>query len=593
MARILSFLLLLALPAVSFAGAAEGLVPAGTLSNALALVEANRIPAAMKSLATFEPDMATLGPYHYIYGRAFASTRNPHDAAEHYRRASIYASNAELKQLSLFLAAETELGMGYHHEAKTDCRIFLKKFPNSARVRQVRYILARSLFATGRLPEALRQFDLAGNAPEALYGKADTFQKMGMTREASRAYAEASDVDGRYPDSSEETRYWLAENLRLSGDAGHAKELLLTIKGEGLRDRAAIGLGEMAAAEPDPDEALRRFLQVLGSKDKKMRRLALIRLADVEAARGNAVEATKRLAEIIRIYPFTREYDDALLRLAGLKAKAGDEIGAVSLLTKLVLRVSPLRKNALNEIETILLSARGKGKERFIALWVAGGRWLMDASRQASLVTIAGDLKGSGAPYLELVRWLSRYGSGDARVESLVALSRHYAETGDVAGGRNCLETLKRLGVSGDEVLRVEAALKFAQKEYREAAESLLSLRNVEGKDAFLLAETLPYAGNSRRSAEALERAVTRSDAGPRELSTLADALFDAGRKEDAARYYRGAVVKDPANEWACYRLALLLGKDGGEKFLNMIKTDPTLARMARAARREMTLDAH
>ena len=43
MARILSYLLLLMLPAVSFAGAADGLVPAGSLSNALALVEANRI----------------------------------------------------------------------------------------------------------------------------------------------------------------------------------------------------------------------------------------------------------------------------------------------------------------------------------------------------------------------------------------------------------------------------------------------------------------------------------------------------------------------------------------------------------------------
>ena len=78
MARILAFLLLLMPPAVSFAGATAGLVPTGSLSNALALVEANRISDAMKTLATFRPDMATLGPYHYIYGRAFASARNPH-----------------------------------------------------------------------------------------------------------------------------------------------------------------------------------------------------------------------------------------------------------------------------------------------------------------------------------------------------------------------------------------------------------------------------------------------------------------------------------------------------------------------------------
>ncbi|PJB33181.1 MAG: hypothetical protein CO109_00640 [Deltaproteobacteria bacterium CG_4_9_14_3_um_filter_65_9] len=86
---------------------------------------------------------------------------------------------------------------------------------------------------------------------------------------------------------------------------------------------------------------------------------------------------------------------------------------------------------------------------------------------------------------------------------------------------------------------------------------------------------------------------MSRSDAGPRELSRLADALFDAGRKNDAARYYRGVIVKDPANEWACYRLGLLLGKNGGDEFLKKIRTDSTLARMARAAMREMTLDAH
>lgn len=593
MGRALTYLLLLVLPAVSFAGAADGLVPAGPLSNALALVEANRIPDAMNTLATFRPDMATLGPYHYIYGRAFASARNQHEAAWHYRRASMYTSNASLKELSLFLAAETELGMGYFHEAKTDCLIFLKKFPDSARVRQVRSVLARSFFGIDRLPEALRQFDLAGNAPEALYGKAATFQKMGMTREASQAYAAAAAVDGRYPDSSEETRYWLGENLRLSGDAERAKELLLTIKGDGLRDRAAIGLGEMAAAESHPEEAIRRFHPALGSKNKKVRRLALLRLADTEAARGNAGEAAGRLAEIIRLYPFTREYDDAVFRLAGLKAKAGDEIGAVSLLTKLAVRPSPLRKNALDAIEAILLSSRGKGRERCVALWNAGGRWLMDVSRQASLVTIAAELKGTGAPYLDLVRWLSRYGSAAVRVENLVALSRQYVETGDVAGVRDCLNNLRSMGASGDEVLRVEAALKFAQKDYQGAAETLLSLRNVEGKDAFLLGETLPYAGNSRKALAALETAVSRSDAGPRELSRLADALFDAGRKDDAARYYRGAVEKEPANEWACYRLALLLGKDGGEEFLKKIRMDPTLARMARAARREMILDAH
>jgi len=32
----------------------------------LPLVEANRVPDAMKTLAAFHPEMATLGPYYYV-----------------------------------------------------------------------------------------------------------------------------------------------------------------------------------------------------------------------------------------------------------------------------------------------------------------------------------------------------------------------------------------------------------------------------------------------------------------------------------------------------------------------------------------------
>jgi len=42
----------------------------------------------------------------YRAGR-LPSAGNPHEAASRYRRASIYASDPDLKELALFLAAET------------------------------------------------------------------------------------------------------------------------------------------------------------------------------------------------------------------------------------------------------------------------------------------------------------------------------------------------------------------------------------------------------------------------------------------------------------------------------------------------------
>jgi len=592
MYRNVLLLLLLSLPAASIAGSSADGVPPGPLADALALVEANRVQDALKALGALQPGFGALGPYHFVHGKAFSASGNPLEGASHYRRAYIYATDPALRENALFLAAQAEHGMGYQAEAMGDFSIFLKKFPDSPRAGKVRILLARSLAEGGRLREALRQFDLCGNGAEALYGKANTLQRMGNTRDASRAYAAAAAADPRFPGASEETRLWLGENLRLSGESARAKDLLRTVTGVRNRDLAAVGLGEIASSESRNDEAMRLFGGVLSSTDRKVRRVALLRMADMEAAAGKTREASARLEEIVAKYPHSREHDEAILRLARLRAKAGEEASALSLFTKLVLRSSPLRKEALDGIEAILLAARGSGAARFVGLWNAGGRWLMDTSREASLVVIAGSLQGTGTPYLELVRWLSRYGTGSVRARFLTLLAQECAAAGDAAGIRECLKSLKEMNARDEEILRVEAGLKFAEKDYRGAAGSLLSLRKVEERDVGMLVETLPYAEDPGKAMSVLEAAVFRHGGDPLALTRLADALFDAGRKADAVRYYRMAAERDPASEWACYRLAVLLGRDGGEEYLKRIKTDPTLARMARAVKKEMALNA-
>jgi tetratricopeptide (TPR) repeat protein len=585
-------ILLLALAAPAFAGTGSEIVPAGPLSHALALVEANRLPDAMKVLAPIRPDMALLGPYHYVYGRIFSAARDPRDAAAHFWRAGIYATNPALKERSRFLAAEADFRIGNFFESATACRLFLKKYPDSPRVAQARVLLAESLQEVGRSKEAVRQFELAGKTGEALYGKANALQEMGKTREATQAYAAAAAVDPHYIDSSEATRYWRGENLRLSGDIASAGDLLSTVRGDRLRDRAAVALGEIAAAESRLDEAAKRFTSVRSSKDGFVRRAALLGLAGVDAAGGNGAKAAERLEEIVRRYPFTRESDEALLRLARLRTSAGNYPAAVSCLIPLVVRASPRRKEALDAMEAVLLAARGKGPARFAALWNNGGRWLLDASRETSLEAFREELRGSGAPYLELVRWLARYGTSDARKRNLLELAGLLAEAGDANGVRECLTRILALREFGDDLLRVKAALKYAEKDYRGAGETLLSLQKIEGRDASMLSETIPYLPDRRKAAAVLEIAASRSHAEPRELSRVADAMYEAGCDDLAVKYYRETLAKDPANEWACYRMAVLLGKKGGEEYLERIKTDPTLVRMARAARKEMSLDA-
>ncbi len=94
-----------------------------------------------------------------------------------------------------------------------------------------------------------------------------------------------------------------------------------------------------------------------------------------------------------------------------------------------------------------------------------------------------------------------------------------------------------------------------------------------------MLGEVLPYAEDARKAAAAIEAGAARPGAAVSAgaLSRLADAHYDAGRRGEATRLYRLAVEKDPEHEWACYRLSVLLGKDGGEEYRKRIRKDQAL----------------
>lgn len=594
MSRFLLHLVALSLlPGVCLASAPALTIPDGPIASALALVDGNKAPEAMKALSSLRPAFAQLGPFHYVYGRALAASGDSLEAALHYRRASVYSGDASFQEKALLMAAEAEFRMGYRFEAKTDCLIFLKRFPQSPREGEVRTLLGRSLSGIGRHHDAVRQFDLAGGSAEALFGKANALQRMGMTIEAARAYSAAMAVDPKFPDFSEETRCWMGENLRVSGLVPRAKELLLKVTGAEYKDYAVFGLGEIAVEESQPDEAIRLFASLASSKDRKLSRNAMLRASDVEAAAGKTREAVARLEAIVDKYPFTGEYDQAVLRLARIRRAAGDPAGALSLFSRLVLRPSTVRGKALDGIEELLLQAREKGPAQLAALWNAGGRWLMDSSREPTLVRIAEDLAGTGKPHRDLVQWLARYGSSAVRSKYLSLRASDFARAGDTAGLRESLRALKGLNAPGDDVARAEAYLKFAEKDYRGAAKALLSLNKLEGGDLSMLGEVLPYADDARKAAAAIEAEAARPGAAvpAGALARLADAQYDAGRRDEAIRLYRLAAERDPEHEWSCYRLAVLLGRDGGEEYRNRIRKDPTLVRMANAAWKELSID--
>jgi tetratricopeptide (TPR) repeat protein len=596
MSRIPLYLLVLTLLG-GICVAAPLIVPVGNgpIGVANGLVDGKKLPEAVKALSDLLPGFPELGPYHFVYGRALAASGDLHEAARHYRLASVYGLDPALKETALFMAADAEFRAGFLFESKTICTIFLSKYPDSGRAGTVRVLLGRSLAGIGRGREAVRQFDLAGGSAEALYGKANTLQKTGMSIEAAKAYAAAAAADpgGRYLASSEESRCWKGENLRASGLNSRARELLRNVTAPECRDHAMYGLAEIEAAESNPQEALRLFASLVSSRDRGLARRSMLRASDIEASEGKIPEAAARLESIVDRYPFTAEYDQAVLRLARMRSGAGEQVEAMSMLSRLVLRPSTVRGEALDEMERVLLAARAKGPGVLADLWNAGGRWLMDPSREAALVQVAEALHGAERPYQEIVQWLSRFGSPPVRARHLAVLASRYAAAGDAVGLRLCLQGFRELDVKGDAAARAEAYLKLAEKDFRGAEKALLSLGRLEPGDFAMMEELLPHVDDPRKVAAAVEAEASRpgGNVSARLLSRLADRSFDAGRRDEAARYYRMAAEKDPGHEWSCYRLVVLLGKNGGGEYRKRIRKDPVLARMANAAWKEQELD--
>jgi len=318
--------------------------------------------------------------------------------------------------------------------------------------------------------------------------------------------------------------------------------------------------------------------------------MATLRAADLEAANGKLAEAARRLEELIAKYPYTAEYDQAMLLLAQIRVTNGDSEAAVPLLLRLVARPSAMRAKALDEMERMLLAARAKGPEYLASIWSACGHWLMDPSHEAALIAIADELRGT-ASYEELSQWLSRYGSNLVRAKYLEKQAAQYAAAGDIDGIRNSLQGLKNLGVSEDSVLRTEGYLKFAEKDYVGAEQALLSLKQMEGKDIEMLGDLLLLLTNPQKTIEALEEAASRTGVSARVLMRLADIHYEAGRMNKAVTYYRMAVDEDPEDEWSCYRLFVLLGQEEGEAYKKRIVKDRDLVRLADALWKERNRD--
>ncbi|MBI5849217.1 MAG: tetratricopeptide repeat protein [Nitrospirae bacterium] len=569
---------------------AEEQISSVPLKKALESLKDNKPAEALKALSEFRHDSTTVAQYHFVSGRLKLAEKKPLEAVEHFGKAYQYASKGELKEAALIERAETYVKMRYFYEARSSFNLFIKNYPASIILGRAYHGLAKSLAETGSLKEALAYYEKSGTAPDVLLAKANTLHRLGMTAEAAKVYASVLESGDSLVRESEESLFYLGENFRLSGKTADAQKYLALVKDPLYKPRADLSLGIVALQQGKSDAAVTAFSAVATTQDRESARQALLMMADMEFKAGKTVEAKAKLEEIRTKYPYGKTYEEAMLKLARLLRQEGSFEKAVHVLNELVFK-SSVKKEALEEFEKLLSEVRVKDKDLFPKLWKTAGPMLLDASREKFLLDVAGDLKDSGKPFLDLMQYLAKYGTEAGKTKSTAALVEFYTEKKDRGRADEYLKKLKSMKNTAEELNRLEGRLAFLGRDYKTASEKLVQLKKLQAADIAMLGEIAAATRDYPRAIARYEKAVRESGGDARDYARLGDIMYELNRHNDALVYYRLAVGKEPNHDWALYRIGSLTeGPEAEEALKKLSGQDPMLARLAEARLMELDL---
>ncbi len=578
------------MPINSWAESIDDIIKPQQLKKAWDLLKEHKPQEAINTISEYQADDSSLPYYYFIYGKTLREIKKTSMAVENLRMAYIY-STGDLKALSLLERAHSYLDMEYFYEARIDYLRFIKEFPDSKYIQQAHLGLAKSMSAIGLLREALRHYELASDTPDAVFGKANTLQRLMMMKEANDIYMSAIQKNSEHIKKDAESLYYFGENLRLMNKYLEAKRYLLLVQDSRFKDKASISLGLIAADESRMQEAIKYFNLALLSKDRKIKRQALLNLADIHLKSGKMNEAIGNLETIRYEYPYGSEYYEAILRLSGLYRQKDQFSRAVSLLREIVFSASSFRRNALDELEEVILYAIEKDKSLFVELWQSMGKWMFDGSREQTLLKAAEALENKGILFFEIYLWLSKYGSKDAKILSISAIFNFYADIGDANKAEEYIKMLKGMKASGDDIKRMEARMHFIKENGDSSAELLLSIKNLSSEDLDLLGKTLAAAKDIKKAIVVYERALKNVGSDSWAYIRLADILYEQGRTTEALNYYKLAMDRDPSNEWVLYRVSAIGNIDNEDNSLGKIRNDPILVKMSNIRLRELDIN--
>lgn len=564
----------------------------GPLDSARRLLNEGRYRDVLGILSSYRPSPEELSGYHYTLAKAFEMSKRFQDYMEQLRLAYIYSKEDEKPGL-LLERAEAYMKIGYYSEASLIFKLFLKEFPASSNTTRAHIGLGESLYKLCQYEEAVNHFSKGGSEAVALYGLARSLQASGKTKEAYEAFKKALGKDRNLLMSSEENLYRYGENLLMMKRYDEAKTYLNSIKEERLKARAGLLLGIASSEERRYEEALRYLEGALSKGDRDTKRRSLYHIARVYIETGRKKEAEKRLLDLRLHYPFGEVFDKATLSLSRLYRESGEKERAISLLKELIFRRSPDRE-AIDEIESIILSVMKGDKEELLRLWNSVGHWLLEPSRSGILLKVAEALRGTGTAFLRLTTWLVRHGDNESKKKANLLLAEFYAHLGETGRAEDHLRLSGEKGGKGDDLFRVKARLSLYKKDLRGAVDSILSIREFNSEDLHLLLETLylmkkERPEESRRLIDRFRRLIDKGNMG--DYIELADLLYELKLKDEALSYYRKAVgqkAQDPDDlDWAYYRISRITME--GE-VISMIKGG-RLKRLGEALSKELEIE--
>lgn len=579
-----------------------------TIERSKELLNKGRYAEVIRLLNNYTPPVEDLSDYHYTLAKAYEKSMMSNDYIEHLRLAYIYSAKEKRPGL-LLERAEAYMRIGFYSEASLIFKVYLRDFAGlQTDLSQRVYIgLGEALYNLGNYNESAHYFSKGGNETTALYGLARSLQAAERIKEADEAFRRAIQMDRDFlmgtsksntpwSFSIDETLYRLIENRammkRLDNETG---QYIRMIKDSRLKAKADLLLGIIALEERKYDEAMRYLNSAFSKGDRDTKRKALYHMAEVYLQKGNDKEAETRLVELRLNYPYGKVYDDALLSLARLYRKSGDDDKAITLLKELVFRRSPDRR-VIDEFESIILAKAEKDREGLIKLWNSVGHWLLETPRSEKLIRVAQSLRESGTPFLRLTNWLIKHGDNQSKERAALLLAHFFADYGELNRAEDYLKLIKsKIMRDSDEFHRLRARIALLNSNPKDAINHMLFIKDLTQKDIKLIGEAIPLIKDKKdleRLVNQYKKAIGKGDA--EDLVQLADILYSLDKKEEAIFYYRKAIeIRDDRKnaqseiDWASYRINIITGE---ERDLSMIKGE-RLKRLGELNLREEEID--